>query len=186
MTPPALAATQAAEPEKVDPTVAEFQRIDAAQLANLTPDQKLDLVIDATMRTHDCVHRFQADTARQLGEAREKRHQLSNSMMAMEGAVDRMAGSVEALAGEVGGLKAQRVMDSAQLDKVAKVVGAEPWKRGEPKIKPKGIGQMSLGKAAAAGLSVITGSVVVYRIIEPLLEPVIRSLHHILMTVRLG
>lgn len=148
----------------------DFPRIDPDNLS----DRELML---ATLRgmeaTHACIDGFRSEQGVVNREATEKRHSMSNTIASVQGAVRVMSG-------KIGKVEAVQEMDSGRIDKLAKAIGTEKPSPGEEHIKPKGI----LGWNGWTVVGASGGLLVLYKIIEPLLEPAFRAINHAIMAAQ--
>lgn len=149
--------------------VAEFVRIDPA---GKTTDELLVEIAHAVNKTHDCVHRGQAEQAARDQEAAEKRHQMANTIASTQG-------SVRSLFKRLGKLETTQGLDSTRIDKLAKMFGAEKAPKGQKPPKGRGI----VGWSGWQMVGASSGILVIYKIVIPLLEPVFRAIHHAIMAV---
>lgn len=147
--------------------MAEFVHIDPA---GKTTDELLVEIAHAVNKTHDCVHRGQAEQAQRDQEASEKRHQMANALASVQG-------SVRSLFGKVGKLETTQEVDSGRIDKLAKMFGAEKAPKGQKPPKGRGI----VGWSGWQMVGASSGVLLLYKIVVPLLEPLFRAIHHAIM-----
>lgn len=115
---------------------------------------------------HNCVHAFQAENQRSHAEAAEKRHQMADEMMAMQGeirttatAMAHMADNVGSLAKSVGELTVDRDLNSGRIKRLAELFGADDDEPSAKKLS-KPIGTWDWKHASIAGIFVVLAAIV--------------------------
>lgn len=157
--------------------MAEFVPIDPT---GKTVEQLLTEVAHAINKTHDCVHRGQAEQAERDKDASEKRHAMAQELMTLQGDVRNVGSGLEAVKDEVAEMRTRQDIDSGRITRLSKGFGAEKLEPGE-KVKLRGVAGWDGWKAAATVFGSLSGVVLAYKIAEPLLEPALKAIHHAIM-----
>jgi hypothetical protein len=164
--------------------VTDFPRIDPEGLS----DRELILATLKGMEaTHACIDGFRAEQVKVNRHASEVRHAQGQELMNLRGDIIGVQQSVAevredltGVRGEIGEVKAAQEIADGAVSGLAKALGVIKSAPGEKAPKVRGIA----GWSGWTVFGAMSGLVLAYKIIVPLLEPAFHVIHHAIMAVQ--
>lgn len=161
-----------------------FPRIDPEGMS----DRDLILAtLKAAEATHACIDGFWTAQGKVNDHAREVRHRQGQELMNLRGDIVGVQQSVaevreelSGVRGEVGEVKSAQEISEGTVSGLAKALGVMKADPGERTPKVRGLA----GWSGWTVFGAVSGLVLVYKIVVPLLEPVFHAIHHAIMAVQ--